>query len=235
MVYIKKQILIINNDLAFCKALQDTLQDNLTDILFMKSSTEALASYIKESYCLVILDIQLTDMNGMDLLRTLRHTKHTPILALTEPLDIDAQISLLLSGANVFLKKPINIQLCKAQANALIQLYISSEKNRSKHSPIIYGNEFVLIPRYRQVIIDGNILGLSRKEYDLLRYFAMHPNQIFSREQLYNHVWKNNSPIAIDESVKSQIKSLRKKLATVGKHYIRNDWGVGYRFVAPTA
>ena len=164
--------------------MQDTLQDNLTDIFFMRSSTEALASYMKESYCLVILDIQLSDMNGMDLLRTLRHTKHTPILVLKEPLDIDAQISLLVSGANVFLKKPINVQLCKAQANALIQLYISSKKNRSKHSPIIYGNEFVLIPRYRQVIIDGKVLELSRKEYDLLRYFAMHPNQIWSCQEL---------------------------------------------------
>lgn len=233
MVCIKKQILIINNDLVFCQTLRDTLQDSLTDILYMQSSIEALASFMEENYCLVILDIQLSDMNGMELLRTLRHTRHTPILVLTEPLDIDAQISLLLSGASVFLKKPINVQLCKAQANALIQLYISSEKNRSRHAPIIYGNEFVLIPRYRQVIIDGNFLELSRKEYDLLRYFAMHPNQIFSREQLYNHVWKSSSPIAVDESVKSQIKSLRKKLASAGKHYIRNEWGVGYKFVAP--
>lgn len=235
MIYIKKQILIIGNDSVFCKALQDTLQDDLTDILYMQSSIEALASFMEENYCLVILDIQLSDMNGLELLRTLRHTKHTPILAPTEPVDIDAQISLLLSGANVFLKKPINIQLCKAQANTLIQLYLSSEKNRSMHAPIIYGDEFVLIPRYRQVIIDGKFLELSRKEYDLLRFFARHPNQVFSREQLYNHVWKNSSPIAVDESVKSQIKSLRKKLASVGKHYVQNEWGVGYKFVAPNS
>lgn len=104
VVYIKKQILIINNDLVFCQTLRDTLQDSLTDILYMRSSIEALASFMEKSYCLVILDVQLSDMNGMELLRTLRHTKHTPILALTEPLDIDAQISLLLAGANVFLK-----------------------------------------------------------------------------------------------------------------------------------
>ena len=104
MVYIRKQILIINNDPVFCQTLQDTLQDDLTDILYMQSSKEALASFMEENYCLVILDIQLSDMNGMDLLRTLRHTKYTPIPALTEPLDIDGQIALLLSGADAFLK-----------------------------------------------------------------------------------------------------------------------------------
>lgn len=85
-------------------------------------------------------------MDGMDLLRTIRRAKYTPILALTEPLSIDDEIALFRAGADAFLRKPVNIQLCKAQANALIQLYIASGKNRSRHAPIIYGEEFILIP-----------------------------------------------------------------------------------------
>ena len=72
---------------------------------------------------------------------------------------------------------------------------------------------------------------MTRKEFDLLYCLASYPGQVFSLEHLYAHVWNDTSAIAVDEIVKSQIKSLRKKLAAVGKNYIQNEWGVGYKFV----
>lgn len=84
-----------------------------------------------------------------------------------------------------------------------------------------------------QVIVDGKFLELTRKEFDLLHCFAKHPGQVLSREQLYDYIWNDEPAVAVDEAVKSLIKKLRKKLASVNKFYIQNTRGVGYRLVLP--
>nr|WP_243154143.1 winged helix-turn-helix domain-containing protein [Pseudoflavonifractor sp. 60] len=82
-------------------------------------------------------------------------------------------------------------------------------------------------------MVDGKPLELSRKEFDLLHCLAAYPGQVFSRGQIYSHIWDDEPTVAVDEAVKSLIKKLRKKLATVDKDYIQNMRGVGYKFVLP--
>ncbi len=72
---------------------------------------------------------------------------------------------------------------------------------------------------------------MTRKEFDLLYYLADNQNQVFTYDQLYDHVWSDGVTIAVEEAVKSQIKRLRKRLAFVGKNYNKDKWGVGYQFV----
>lgn len=91
----------------------------------------------------------------------------------------------------------------------------------------------VIAPRYRQVLIDGTPVDLTRREFDLLFFFAKHPGQVFSRGQLYEQVWDDFYELGGDESVKSHIKTLRKKLSVLGTHIIDNVRGVGYRFIPP--
>lgn len=199
----------------------------------MGSSAEALASYMKQDYCLVIMDIQLTDMDGIELLRTMRCAKNTPILVLTDPLCAKEIISLFHAGADAYLVKPLNAFVCAAQANALIQLYFDSDDKHKQHCPITFGTELIISPRYRQVIVEGEVLSLTRKEFDLLHCLASYPRQVFSLEHLYSHVWDDEVAMRGEETVRVHIQTLRKKLAAVGKDFIQNTWGVGYKFVPP--
>lgn len=209
------------------------MQNDFTDICCMASSAEALDSYIKQDYCLVILDTQLSDMDSMEILRIMRRSKHTPILLLTNSVSSEGIVELLHAGADTYIEKPLSLEVCVAQANALIQLYIDAEINHNQHKPIVHGSELIISPRYRQVIVDGKPLELTRKEFDLLHCFAKHPGQVLSREQLYDYIWNDEPAVAVDEAVKSLIKKLRKKLVSVNKFYIQNTRGVGYRFVLP--
>ena len=88
----------------------------------------------------------------------------------------------------------------------------------------------IIDPLARQVILNGEPLHFTRKEFDLLFCLASNPGQVFSRKQLYNHIWDEHSAYNVDEVVKAQIKLLRQKLSSTGKEYIQNVWGVGYRF-----
>lgn len=231
VIHIKRQILVVDRDLTAGQAICDSLVDDVTDVCCTASTMEALADYMKNEYCLVILDVQLADTNSMELLRTIRNTKHTPILVLTDPLDSEDIVTLFHAGADACLEKPLDIEVCIAQANALIKLYIESNINHSQHKPVIHGSEFMISPRYRQVMIDGKPLALTRREFDLLHCLASCPKQVFTCEQLYDHVWGNGSAVAVDDIVKSQIKRLRRKLSQIGKDYIQTEWGVGYKFV----
>ena len=78
--------------------------------------------------------------------------------------------------------------------------------------------------------LNGRDLQFTRKEFDLLFCLASNPGQVFSREQLYEQVWDEHAAYNVDDVVKSQIRLLRQKLSVTGKEYIKNVWGVGYRF-----
>ena len=98
------------------------------------------------------------------------------------------------------------------------------------HHPLAFGTDLIIEPMKRLVFLKGQLVELSRKEFDLLYCLAKHPGQVLSREQLYSRVWDSDSAFNVDEVVKAHIKTLRKKLSASDIDYIKNIWGVGYRF-----
>lgn len=154
-------------------------------------------------------------------------------MAIVPKLSIQEKILLFHAGANACLEQSADINIFVAQANSLIQLYLDAKKIDFQEHPLAFGTELIINPIYRHVIIDGELLGLTRTEFDLLYYMAKHPNQIFSRQQLYSQVWNDDLGINGENTVRSHIGNLYKKLADAGKKYIQNSRGVGYKFVPP--
>jgi DNA-binding response OmpR family regulator len=146
---------------------------------------------------------------------------------------VSEKVALFHAGANACLEEPVDATLCAAQACSLIQLYWDAKIADNNEHPLVFGTELIINPVYRHVIIDGEPLELTRTEFDLLFYMAKHPNQIFSRQQLYQQVWGDDLGISGENTVRSHIGNLYKKLADVGKNYIQNTRGVGYKFVPP--
>lgn len=195
--------------------------------------SKAVEHIIKTPCCLLIIDFQISNMDNAEMVRILRAAKHMPILALTNALTAQEKIDLFHSGVDVFLEKPIDVDLCSAQANALIKLYLESEEELGKIFPITFGTSMVIAPRYHQVVVQGTPVDLTRIEFDLLYFMAKHPGQVFNRRELYDYVWDDYYELGGDDTVKSHIKSLRKKLAGLGQDIIETVWAVGYRFIPP--
>lgn len=151
-------------------------------------------------------------------------------MALASSLSPEDKLRILQAEVNALIEEPFNIDICIAQAYALLHLY-DNTKTDDRQDAVVFGTELIISQRYRQVMIDGKPLKLTRKEFDLFHCFADHPGQVFSCEQLYCRVWNEKITLRSDRTVKSHIKTLLKKLASVGKFYIDNVWGIGYKFV----
>lgn len=186
----RKQILLMCDDFSFCRRFQETMQDDTTTIQYFLTVADALDSYTRQRYCLVIMDSCLENVDSQKLLQMMHRAKPVPILVLTDG-------------------KPVSEKRCYT---------------------LSFGMELTIDPLHRQVVLNGNWLELTRKEFDVLYFLASYPGQVFTREQIYHNVWHNEADYNVDEAVKSSIKVLRKKLAQAPKEYIQNVRGVGYRF-----
>lgn len=232
---IRKRILIADDSATFGNEIQKVMQNDYIEVTSILSKEKALESFLGNEYCLVIIFLQPSTGRDMEILRMMREIKSIPIMVLTPKLSLPEKITLYHAGANVCLEKPVNLELCIAQANSLIHLYLDTKVTDQNVYPLIFGTELIINPIYRQVIIDGNQLVLTRKEFDLLLCLARHPGQIWSRTQLYSQVWSDDLGISGENTVRAHIGNLKKKLANLGKNYIQTSWGVGYKFVPPVA
>lgn len=230
VIQINKRILVLNEDIAVCEAFQERMQNDHTIVMCVQSVVKALDIFIQQECCLAILDLCPSEQDKIEMLRIMHNTKHTPILTLIPNLKKEDRISLFQAGADVCLDKTTDIEVCVAQAKALMRLYLDADINHSHHHPIIRGQKLIISPRYRQVMVDGIPVGLTRKEFDLLHYLASHPEQVFSSGQLYRQIWNEEPPVNGNDTVKVHIGSLRKKISDIGRECIHTVWGVGYKF-----
>ena len=227
----KKKVLIIDDDLNVCREIKYSLQNETTDAYYVLSAIEAVEQFTKHHFCLVIMDIALSETDGIELLKIIRKLKPIPILILSSKADRKERIQALRAGANGYLEKPYELEECLAHAQSLMQLYTDLHVPENRCYTLAFGMDLMIDPEQRIVKLNGEELNLTRKEFDLLFCLASHAGQVLSREQLYNLVWNNENAYDIDEAVKSQIKTLRKKLTAYNREYIKNVWGIGYRFV----
>lgn len=229
----KKQILVVENDQAIYQSFQNWMQSEDIEVSYVLSAAEALESVLKYEYCLVVLSLRFTEASDMELLRMIRSARRMPIIVLTDRLTTPDKVSIFQAGANACFEHPIDFSICFAQATSLIHLFLKAKGETEEHSPLDFGSELLIDTMYRQVIIDGKPLPLTCKEYELLVCLAKHPCQIWSRAQLYRYVWNDDLGISGDNTVKTHIGNLKKKFAELGKGYIQNSRGVGYKFVPP--
>lgn len=221
----------MEHDLSICDSIKSYMQSS--DIYLANSIPDALNNFIRQEYCLVIMDFELPETDTLAMISVMRSEKRTPILILTSGMESDDIVALFQAGANACLEKPVDMGVCAAQSEALMQLYCDSDKRPRKCYPITYGTELIINPIYRQVIIDGTPIELTRTEFDLFFCLAQHSGQVWSRSQLYSYVWDDDLGSTGDNTVRAHIGNLRKKLADAGKNYIQNSRGVGYKFIPP--
>lgn len=226
----KKKVLIIDDSLDICREIQLSLQNDTTDVFYALTACEGIELLTKHLFCLVIMDIHLSETDGIMLLKIIREIKPIPILILSSTATSADRIAALKAGAHGYLEKPYHLEECLAHAQSLMELYVQLHPTEHLSYTLAFGMDLIIDPVKHQATLKGEPMNLTRKEFDLLFHLASHAGQVLSREQLYNAVWSEHSAYNVDESVKAHIKALRKKLTPAGKEYIKNEWGIGYRF-----
>ena len=222
----KSRVLIIHKEPRFCFEIQAALSEATIFVDTASSPHEAVELFLRYDYSLILLDIATA---GEDIIKPLRAISSVPILALCVQNCPKERCTMLRVGVSACLTKPIDIQECAAQVEALLDIYFATNK-KSAYRTIAYGTKFVIDPEFRTVFLNGKPIELPRKEFDLLFYLASHRLKVFSKQQLYEQVWGYTPCYSVDNAVKSCIKQLRSLLGPEGRTYIQTIRGVGYRF-----
>lgn len=226
----KKKILIVNEDREMSLSILKSFQNSQTEVISAFSMQEALQQFMKHDFCLIILDAAISMEEDYRLLKLMRKSKTSPILVLSSHSGHTKRLEFLQAGAHAYIGKPFTFEECLVQAQSLMQLYMASHPTTNICYTLAFGQNLTIDPISRQVFLKGKEVKFTRKEFDLLLCLASNPGQVFTREQLYDSVWDEFTAYNVDDVVKTHIKTVRQKLSLAEREYIKNVWGVGYRF-----
>ena len=211
-------ILVVEDDQSIREGIAAFLSEFGYTIVEAKDGREALLKFNKEIH-LVILDIQIPFVNGLEVLKEIRKQSKLPVLILTAFSDEEYKIDAFTSLADGYMEKPFSLPLLKARIDSLI------EKNYGQVEKFSYKNVEVDFSGYTAKV-DGKSVDMNAKEVEILKYLFENEGQALTREQILDHVWKETEEIPFDRVIDVYIKELRKKLKLDCIFTIRN---VGYK------
>lgn len=217
----KKHILCVEDDAAILMPLRYALEREEWQVTWANTGLQAIQLVEQQHFDFIILDIGLPDLNGFDVCKKIRQLNHTPLLFLTARNDEIDRIIGLEIGADDYCAKPFSSREIVSRIKAIWrrmelqqQLTQQSISNESTETESTSQKTWQCIDESLQIHYLGTILQLTRYEYRLLKLFIDHPEQVFSRQQLMDHIWENPEH-SLERTVDTHIKSLRQKLKTV--------------------
>jgi two-component system alkaline phosphatase synthesis response regulator PhoP len=226
-----KKVLVIEDDKSIVDLLEIHLKDLSCDVTTTLDGGEGLKTATSETFDLIVLDIMLPNVNGLDICKEVRKKDiYTPILMLTSKSEEVDKVIGLEVGADDYLSKPFSIREFIARVKAILRRVEAIQKEIGSDSDISAGELAIEVTK-RKVSLDGNRIELTPKEFDLLHLLASHPGKTYTREQLLNILWGYQYN-GYEHTVNSHINRLRSKIEPNISHpkYILTTWGVGYRF-----
>ncbi|VYU68208.1 response regulator [Clostridium tertium] len=227
---LQNKVLVIDDDKDLCILLERELRQENFDVRVCNDGKTGLDVFLSDNYQLVILDIMLPILNGFDILTEIRKKNNLPILMLTaKDSEVDKVLGLRL-GADDYLTKPFLMSEFIARVQSLIRRYtIFNSQNSSDTFLKFKGLEINY--SLRNVYVNDNLIHLTAKEFDLLYFLASNQGKVFTKEQIYNHVWQDDYSFD-DSNIMSFISKLRKKIKnySLDLEYIQTIHGIGYRF-----
>ena len=227
------KVLIIDDDKELCALMKKCVeQENLTAIV-AGGGIEGLhvLEEIKDTCSLIILDIMMPDLDGFQVLQQVRHTSNVPVLMLTAKSGEEDKVSGLRMGADDYLTKPFSINELMARVNSLIRRFTLLNPVSGTETDCMVFQGMTIDNINRLVLVNDIQVELTGKEFDLLSFLAANKGKVFTKKQIYTHVWEEE--YAFDDSnIMSFISKLRKKIEPDPEHpfYILTVRGVGYRF-----
>ncbi len=228
-----KNVLIIEDDKNIVDLLEIHLKDLHCDITRIYDGEEGLNAALHDSFDLIILDLMLPSMDGMEVCRQIRMKGNTtPILMLTAKSEEIDKVLGLETGADDYLTKPFSVREFIARVKAIFRRSkINQQTKEDTSSSVLQFGDMKIEIEKRKVSIQDKRIELSPKEFELLVLLASHPGRSYNRQRILNLVWGYDFN-GYEHTVNSHINRLRGKIEPdiTKPTYILTTWGVGYRF-----
>jgi len=227
----KQKILIVDDDSNIAELISLYLTKECFECRIAGDGRDALSAAASFKPDLILLDIMLPGIDGYEVCRELRHTSNTPIIMLSAKGEVFDKVLGLELGADDYIIKPFDSKELVARVKAVLRRYV----NQGTGSSAIDGEKVVRLPDLTinlsnyAVTYEGRAVEMPPKELELLYFLASSPNQVFTREQLLDHIW-GYEYIGDTRTVDVHIKRLREKLHDNEHWSIGTVWGVGYKF-----
>jgi len=223
----RARLLLIDDESQILRTLQVTLGSQGYEIKTASNGLDGLILFREWRPDLVITDLSMPEMSGVELCREIRTIAQTPIIVLSVREQEGAKVAALDAGADDYVTKPFNIQELKARIRAHLRRQTA---DAPKSQSVRVGDFVIDVPEHR-VTVQENEIHLTPKQFELLLYMAQSPGKVLSHRDLLNAVWGANAT-SQPEYLRVAIGQLRKKLGDRGEAYIQTEPWVGYRFVA---
>lgn len=228
-----RKILVIEDNKDLAQLLELHLQDLSFQVELAFNGAEGLAKAESGTWDLIILDLMLPEVDGLEICRKVRsQSTYLPIIMLTsKSSELDRVLGLEM-GADDYVTKPFSIRELMARVKAMFRRFDELKPELvSNGMTVIQAGGLAIHPGKRKVELDGTTIELTAKEFDLLIYFAQHAGIVFTRSQLLDSVWGYGHD-GYEHTVNSHINRLRSKIETDPGQpaYILTVWGVGYQF-----
>ena len=222
-------ILVVDDEPTVREVVANYLRRDGHAVTETGDGAEALDLVEEDRFDLVVLDMMLPGVNGLDILRRIRQSGELPVIMLTARAEESDRVAGLELGADDYVVKPFSPRELAARVNGVL-------RRTAKRSPHAAGRlEFdglVVDERSREVLLDGRVIDLTPKEFDVLAHLANSPRQVFSRADLLRDVWQSSPDWQDPATVTVHVRRIRNKIEDDPENprWITTVWGVGYRF-----
>jgi len=225
------KILIIEDEVAIAELERDYLELSGFAVDIINTGTQGLKMAQEGNYDLIVLDLMLPEIDGFEICKAIRETKNIPIIMVSAKKDDIDKIRGLGLGADDYMTKPFSPSELVARVKAHLSRYERLLGASVKENDIIEIRGIRIDKTDRRVFINDEEKVFTSKEFELLTFLAENPNRVFSKEELFRHIWDMES-VGDIATVTVHIKKIREKIEvnTSKPQYIETIWGVGYRF-----
>ena len=226
------KVLVVDDEKLIVKGIRFSLEQDGMEVSCAYDGEEALNMAKENEYDMILLDLMLPKMNGLEVCQQIREFSNVPIIMLTAKGEDMDKIMGLEYGADDYVTKPFNILEVKARIKAIIRRTRKPEKTEEQ-TRIVEIGDLKLDCDSRRVFIGAREVNLTAKEFDVLQLLVFNPNKVYSRENLLNIVWGYEYPGDV-RTVDVHIRRLREKIEENPSEpkYVHTKWGVGYYFQA---
>ncbi len=228
-----RRVLVVDDEKIIVKGIRFSLEQDDMEVDVAYDGEDALRLAKLNSYDIILLDVMLPKMDGFEVCQAIREFSNVPIIMLTAKSDDMDKILGLEYGADDYITKPFNILEVKARIKAIIRRTSSRKQAAEEELPegMVVRGDMKLDTIGRRVYIDEKEVRLTSKEFDILELMVLHPNKVYSREELLKLIWGDHFP-GDGRTVDVHVRRMREKIEVNPREpkYIHTKWGTGYYF-----
>ncbi|CEI71763.1 response regulator transcription factor [Romboutsia hominis] len=225
----KENILVVEDDVDINNLITKTLEKQNYKVTQAFSGSEALLQLSISEFKLMLLDLMLPGMSGEEIISKIRDEKEIPIIVISAKTSLKDKVNVLNIGADDYITKPFESEEIIARINSQLRRYRKYEISTQSNEIYKFKN-LTLEEETRKVKVKGEEIHLTGHEFDILSILIKNPDKVYSRESLYEQVWKNGY-YGEYNSVNVHISNIRKKIKSVSQDedYIKTVWGIGFK------